>query len=211
MTLKINGLYLEDKTPDAVLGGCIEIFEQAWPINPKTTIDMVEKECSNPNSGLFWQKAPTFGGGAYQNHRTNLMLDLTYSAEIGNNHTAQLIHNMYHTMILSASNSHAKRYGINEPFFHEGYQMLKYSGGQEYVAHYDGGTDTARCLTAICYLNDDYVGGELEFPNFKIKIKPEPGMLIVFPSNYAYSHIAHPVTEGTKYAIVTWIRDRILK
>jgi predicted 2-oxoglutarate/Fe(II)-dependent dioxygenase YbiX len=36
-------------------------------------------------------------------------------------------------------------------------------------------------------------------------------MLILFPSNYAYSHIAHPVTSGTKYAMVTWIRDREIR
>jgi hypothetical protein len=35
-------------------------------------------------------------------------------------------------------------------------------------------------------------------------------MLILFPSNYAYSHIAHPITNGTKYAMVTWIKDREL-
>lgn len=208
ITMKINGLYVEEKTPDAVLGGCIEIFNQAWPVNPLTTINALEQECSYPDSGVFWQKAPTIGAGAFQNHRTNLMMDLSYVAEISGNYNIQTIHNLYYTMILSASNSYARRFRINEPFFHEGYQVLKYSGGQEYLAHYDGGTDTGRCLTAICYLNDNYTGGEIEFPNFGIKIKPEPGMLILFPSNYAYQHIAHPVTEGTKYAIVTWIRDR---
>ena len=44
--------------------------------------------------------------------------------------------------------------------------------------------------------------------NFDIKIKPQPGMLILFPSNFAYTHIAHPVTSGSKYALVTWIKDR---
>jgi len=65
-----------------------------------------------------------------------------------------------------------------------------------------------RDYSSICYLNDDYEGGEIEFPNFGVKIKPEPGMLILFPSNFAYAHRAHPVTKGTKYAMVTWIRDR---
>ena len=86
--------------------------------------------------------------------------------------------------------------------------MMTYNNLTEYKKHYDGGTILGRAISAICYLNDDYEGGEIEFPNFKIKIKPESGMLILFPSNYAYSHIAHPVTSGTKYAIVTWIHDR---
>ena len=48
----------------------------------------------------------------------------------------------------------------------------------------------------------------LAIRNFSIKIKPSPGMLAIFPANYAYSHIAHPVKTGTKYAIVTWLHDQ---
>jgi len=67
-----------------------------------------------------------------------------------------------------------------------------------------------RSISALCYLNSDYEGGEIEFVNFGVKIKPESGMMILFPSNYAYMHIAHPVISGIKYALVTWIRDRMI-
>jgi hypothetical protein len=207
--MKINGLYLEEKTPDSVVGGCIEIFERAWPVDPRHTIDVIERECLNTNSGVSWKRAGTVGAGAYQNARTNLLMDLTYTSDITQNPIIRAVHNMYYSLILAASNSYVKRYDVQEPLFHEGYQLLKYNGGQEYHTHYDGSTRMGRCLSAICYLNNDYVGGEIEFVNFGVKIKPEPGMLIIFPSNYAYAHKAHPVISGTKYAIVTWIRDRI--
>lgn len=209
--MKINGLYVEERQPSAVIAGCIEIFEKAWPVDPKFTIESIERECMNPNSDIGWQKAGTIGLGAYQDYRTNSYIDLTHTADITENQAIQTVHNMYYSMILGASNSYAKRFQIQEPLFHENYQMLKYSGGQEYKGHYDGSTGIGRCLSAICYLNENYDGGEIEFVNFGVKIKPEPGMLVLFPSNYAYSHVAHPVTKGTKYAIVTWIRDRILK
>jgi predicted 2-oxoglutarate/Fe(II)-dependent dioxygenase YbiX len=86
--------------------------------------------------------------------------------------------------------------------------MLRYKGGQQYKAHADGTTADGRSVSAIVYLNNDYEGGEVEFVNFGVKIKPEPGMLLLFPSNYPYTHIAHPVISGTKYAIVTWMKDR---
>jgi predicted 2-oxoglutarate/Fe(II)-dependent dioxygenase YbiX len=60
----------------------------------------------------------------------------------------------------------------------------------------------------LIYLNDDYEGGEIEFVNFDIKIKPKAGTLIMFPSNYPYSHIAHPVISGTKYAVSTFLHER---
>jgi predicted 2-oxoglutarate/Fe(II)-dependent dioxygenase YbiX len=103
---------------------------------------------------------------------------------------------------------YAQKFNINENLYHESYQALKYRPGEFYKAHYDGGTESGRSISAIVYLNDDYEGGEIEFTNFKIKLKPEKGMLILFPSNYAYTHIAHPVTKGTKYSLVTWIHDR---
>jgi predicted 2-oxoglutarate/Fe(II)-dependent dioxygenase YbiX len=86
--------------------------------------------------------------------------------------------------------------------------MLKYRSGEEYKAHYDGGTMSGRAVSALVYLNSDYEGGEIEFPHFGIKIKPEAGMMLLFPSNFAYRHIAHPIRSGTKYSLVTWIRDQ---
>jgi predicted 2-oxoglutarate/Fe(II)-dependent dioxygenase YbiX len=113
-------------------------------------------------------------------------------------------------LLLASTIPYAKKYGTDEGLWHEHYNMLRYRGGQEYKAHYDGSTATGRSLSAIVYLNNNYEGGHVEFTNFGVKIKPEPGMLLLFPSNYAYTHIAHPVTEGTKYAIVTWLHDRPL-
>ena len=86
--------------------------------------------------------------------------------------------------------------------------VLKYESGGFYKYHTDTHTDFPRQISTITLLNNDYEGGEIEFVNFGIKIKPEPGMLVLFPSDYAYAHVAHPVHSGTKYAIVTWMTDR---
>ena len=207
--IKVNGLFSGALQPDATVGGCVDIFENAWP-NPQETIARTEKECANPDSGAYWSKAETFGDGAFQSIRTNRLLPITHLAEVSNNAVLQNIHNQFYIMLLAASIPYAHRYAIHEPLWHEGYNLLKYEGGQEYKGHYDGGTGVGRAISCVCYLNDNYEGGELEFPNFNVKIKPEAGMMILFPSNYAYRHIAHPVTSGTKYAIVTWIHDRPL-
>ena len=61
-----------------------------------------------------------------------------------------------------------------------------------------------RQMSMVAYLNDEYEGGELEFINFDLKIKPQKGSVILFPSAFPYAHIAHPVDIGTKYAMVTW-------
>ena len=207
MAVNINGLFPGERSPDATVAGCIDIFENIWP-DPKDIILKVEKECLTPDSGAYWTRAETTGSGPYQEARTNKLMPVSLLADVSNNLLLQNIHNQFYTILLASTVPYAKRYGIEEAFYHEGYNLLKYNNGQEYKKHYDGGTKIGRAISAVMYLNDDYEGGEIEFPNFNVKIKPEAGMLILFPSNFAYAHVAHPVTSGTKYALVTWIRDQ---
>lgn len=207
MTVYINGLFLGELKPSETIGGCIDIYENAW--QESNTVELIESEISN-NENISWSRARTLGKGVYQHERTNKDIGITYEAENSNNKLFQNIHNNFRTLLLASSLNYAKRYYIDNELIHEPYNLLKYSGGEEYKQHFDGETSTGRIISAICYLNDDFEGGELEFPNFNFKLKPQKNMLILFPSNFAYSHIAHPVTSGTKYALVTWIKDRQL-
>lgn len=202
------GIFPGELYPDTTIAGCIDIFENAWP-NPAETIEAIETECADPNSDFNWVRATTVGSGAYQDVRTNYDVCITEIANLYGNQLAKNLHNQMYFLLLASLNPYAQKYQIEGNLYHEYYSALKYSTGQYYNAHYDGGTGSGRSISAIIYLNNDYVGGEIEFVNFDIKIKPEPGMLILFPSNFAYRHIAHPVVSGTKYAFVTWIRDRI--
>jgi predicted 2-oxoglutarate/Fe(II)-dependent dioxygenase YbiX len=206
MTIQVNGLFPGELLPNKTLGGCIDIFNNVWP-NPLETIASIENECSEPDSGFYWVHAETIGKGINQDVRTNYNLGITYIARNIGNQVAQNIHNQFYVLLLATTIPYAKKHNIAE-LHHEDYQLLKYKTGQEYKAHADGGTDIGRAISAVLYLNDDYEGGEIEFPNFGVKLKPKSGTLVLFPSTYPYAHIAHPVIEGTKYAIVTWIKDR---
>lgn len=203
---QINGVFPGTIYPNVTLGGCIDVFENVWP-NPEETIELIENECLNPDSGIHWNRAGTIGEGINQDSRTNYHIGITAAAQESGSSLAKNIHNQMYFLLLASTIPYAQKHGI-EQMYHEQYNMLRYRGGQEYKAHADGTTNTGRSISAIVYLNDEYEGGEIEFVNFGIKIKPEPGMLILFPSNFAYKHIAHPVIQGTKYAIVTWIKDR---
>lgn len=62
---------------------------------------------------------------------------------------------------------------------------------------YDGNLDLA--FSMIAYLNDDYEGGEIAFPRHDISIKPEPGSLVIFPSQEPYLHQVNEITSGERY------------
>tara|TARA_R100001079_G_scaffold97033_1_gene60509 strand:+ start:210 stop:785 length:576 start_codon:yes stop_codon:yes gene_type:complete len=88
--------------------------------------------------------------------------------------------------------------------------LLKYEEGGFYTVHSDHHASMPRTLSVILFLNNDYEGGELNFHDpltNKIyqTIKPSPGRLVMWPSNFMYPHSVSPVTKGTRYAIVSWL------
>jgi predicted 2-oxoglutarate/Fe(II)-dependent dioxygenase YbiX len=85
-----------------------------------------------------------------------------------------------------------------------GYDLLKYDVGCFYKTHTDSATDIMRTLSCSFALNDDYEGGEWEFFNGAMKVRPPKGSAIVFPSNFLYPHGITEVTKGARFSIVTW-------
>ena len=92
--------------------------------------------------------------------------------------------------------------------YDEGYKVLKYTESDYYNMHYDSASFFShRQISAIIFLNDNFNGGELEFPNQGIKIRPVKGTVLIFPSNYLYKHVVNKITDGIRYAIVTWLNS----
>ena len=98
-------------------------------------------------------------------------------------------------------------------------QILSYSVGGHYKPHIDAESiwitpngdriwkkTTDRDISTVLFLNDDFEGGDLVFPELKIRVRPEPGLLIAFPSTHFYLHGVEPVTKGKRYAIVNWLK-----
>ena len=93
-----------------------------------------------------------------------------------------------------------------ETTWHDQYGILKYGSGQKFVNHVDDHKDFHRRISTVYYINEDYTGGEIVFPRFGITYKPKANELIIFPSTYVYNHSVLPVIEGTRYAVVSWLK-----
>jgi len=81
--------------------------------------------------------------------------------------------------------------------------ILKYGKTGYLPEHQDQGV-SSRVLSTVAYLNDNYVGGEIYFPQVDVEIKPEAGSVIFFPSNFVFSHTVKPITDGFRYAVPQW-------
>lgn len=74
-------------------------------------------------------------------------------------------------------------------FFHEG-KPIKYCD---------------RDFSFILFLNDDYEGGHLTFPDFNLTVPPKAGRMVVFPPDARFMHRVLPVTQGERYQMLGWL------
>jgi hypothetical protein len=56
-------------------------------------------------------------------------------------------------------------------------------------------------IAGLFYINEDYEGGELYFPNQDIKLKPRAGNAYFFPGDKNYIHGVTEITSGVRYTV----------
>lgn len=94
------------------------------------------------------------------------------------------------------------------PFKDLGYQVQRYLPGEYYHWRIHGGCHafSQRQLVALWYLNDvPGPGGETEFLYQGLGIRPEQGILVLFPPFWTHEHRAAELRSGAKYVATTWV------
>jgi hypothetical protein len=61
-----------------------------------------------------------------------------------------------------------------------------------------------RDVSAICYFNDEFDGGEIFFERVQLTVKPRRGLLLAFPSDADHLHEVFPVRSGFRYTMPIW-------
>lgn len=74
--------------------------------------------------------------------------------------------------------------------------------------HGNSGAFTRSRYAAFLYLNDDFEGGLLQFPDQGINIKPKVGMLAAFDGGFNNMHEVTLITSGVRYTIGSFWDDR---
>ncbi|AKT42746.1 prolyl hydroxylase family protein [Chondromyces crocatus] len=89
-------------------------------------------------------------------------------------------------------------------------RLYRYGPGERHGAHWDtvvelpGGVRSL--LTLVFYLNDEFEGGETDFPELSQRVKPRAGRALLF--QHRILHEASEVTTGEKFVLRTDILYR---
>ena len=79
------------------------------------------------------------------------------------------------------------------------YLLTKWSKGSNMQPHVDTDSQKHQHIVCMYYINDDYKGGEIVFPEYNLTIKPKSNSLIAFPGNENYLHGVLEVSKGFRY------------
>jgi len=106
----------------------------------------------------------------------------------------------------------------------EGLQILHYSPGQQFKAHFDyfsvdyPSSTNNRISTLVIYLNEVEEGGETTFPALNISVKPKQGAAVYFEYFYQDDqinektlHSGEPVIRGEKWVATQWMRKQVFR
>ena len=93
-----------------------------------------------------------------------------------------------------------------------GGSFVEYDPGKTHIARFEPGSkmhehfDSSRPndIATLIYINDDYEGGEIYFPELELSIKPEAGDLVCFPDNPGFIHGVKEISGFVRYTTPRW-------
>jgi hypothetical protein len=194
----------------------IVIYDDVIP-NSETLVNDIEEGMLSAQ--LEWTPAGVYSGDKEEGKKEKVDAEIRNTMKIGIPYEERYVNNygdLPSTFFTTLSNmflenfkpledEYMASYGIFSEW-HDVYGILKYGVGQQFVNHIDDHPQFHRRVSTLYYLNDDYSGGEINFPRFDLSIKPKANQMIIFPSTYVYNHSVSPVTEGIRYSVVSWLR-----
>lgn len=96
---------------------------------------------------------------------------------------------------------HRVEEGSNQSMF-----LNKWKKNIHMNAHYDEELMSDFNVSIIFYLNDNYDGGELNFPQHNLAIKPKANSVIIFPGSKDYYHEVLEVFGEDRYTSSAWFK-----
>ena len=192
----------------------IQIDKRLIEVKPGSFIyefqnSLSEDECNQIIDKFEDSKEDHYKGRVGQNFIENVDIKKSTDMVISGKKDWKDFDTLFFTSLSKALSAVKKEFDFfSGPFKDIGYAVQRTNPGEYFHWHIDSGSHqfSDRQLVAIWYLNNvDGPGGETEFLNQNVKIKPETGKLILFPPFWTHEHRGVTLEKGIKYIATTWI------
>ena len=154
-------------------------------------MDCCEESILNANRSGRWNQSLTTGGMDLYSRDSDQLYFSADAPQIEHENIIMFAQNCLEHYIKERKNAGAQPY-FGMP---EGYSILRYKPGEAYhAAHSDAGWPNLvhRHLTFGMFLNTVKKGGELEFVQQELKVKPVEGRAVIFPAAWTHAHKSLP-------------------
>jgi len=84
--------------------------------------------------------------------------------------------------------------------------LVKFEKNFHLSPHIDTLSSEENHIASVYYINDDYEGGEINFPDHNLNIKPKANSLIIFPGNENYLHEVRKIVDKNRYSSAMWFQ-----
>jgi predicted 2-oxoglutarate/Fe(II)-dependent dioxygenase YbiX len=194
--------FLDPETVDRVRNDIENLSEDVWWIlNPK-------READDP------RRVPVWEGNAIDYTKDFRQLDIMEAVP----RKKQEVNRKFDSNIIQARSTLTRwRPGRKQTphldYFweeedHDYEDIEKHSLWNKEKLHGFGKIFTTYHYSTMLYLNDDFTGGELYFPQYgNFEVKPEPGMLVMFSGNDKHLHGVKEIKSGIRYVIASFWED----
>jgi len=168
----------------------IELFEQRTKFNQ--TYDRMQAERMSPHL------------------KNDLATDLDYrNLTIWQHDMKNILVNFDMALKMYENSTAIKEYTGIKHFNYTAFKIQKTVPKQGYhvwhVEHSVGYDSLKRMLAFTIYLNDVEEGGETEFLNQSVRVKPKTGRIAIWPASFPYVHRGNPPLKGEKYILTSWL------
>jgi len=114
---------------------------------------------------------------------------------------------MLYKVFMIAHQKSIDLYGVQiNPLDRYKFNLFKFVEGFSLNPHIDTLSVESNHIASVYYINDDYTGGEINFPDHNLKIKPKANSLIIFPGNENYTHEVYKVVGKDRYSSSKWFQ-----
>jgi hypothetical protein len=176
-----NSFFENENTNDNVLAGPSLGLDQAWTVGPTNTFPYTDKK----------DKDKTISSDIF----THVLQSMKYYVSKETGYEVDL-----RTVFLSKMVAGAKLQEHYDNYDPDGTPFHPYGTNSDVLNKIGFKSD----FSALLYLNEDYDGGEIEFTQYDLKLKPKPGTFIFFKGDMNARHLVHEVKSGERINLVTF-------